>query len=118
PAVQSADAKMKASPLAKKLAEEKGINLSYVKGTGGEGRIVKRDIDWFKPGNVVASAAKAGSALPEATLPPVVEESYEEVPVSMMRKTIARRLGESMFTAPHFYLTVEVDMDAAVTARE
>ncbi len=118
PTVQTGDSKIKVSPLAKKLAEEKGINLSYVKGTGDEGRVVKRDIDWFKPGNIVASAAKAGSVLPEEVLPPVTEESSEEVAVSQMRKTIAKRLGESMFTAPHFYLTVEVDMDATVTARE
>lgn len=104
------DQRMKVSPLAKRLANERGIDLSQVQGSGEHGRIVKRDIDWFKPGSFVAS----GSAPVEA----LTQESFEEVPVSQMRKTIARRLGESKFTAPHFYLTISIDMDAAISARE
>lgn len=106
-----------ASPLAKKLAAEKGIDLKYVKGSGDNGRITKSDIDNFKP-----AAAPASSAAPPATAAPKVsapigQESFEEVPVSQMRKTIARRLSESMFTAPHFYLTMSINMDACVAAR-
>ena len=101
---------MKVSPLAKRLANERGIDLSQVQGSGEHGRIVKRDIDWFKPGPFVASGAAAVGAL--------TQESFEEIAVSQMRKTIARRLGESKFTAPHFYLTISIDMDAAISARE
>jgi pyruvate dehydrogenase E2 component (dihydrolipoamide acetyltransferase) len=103
---------LKASPLARKLASEKGINLNFVKGTGDNGRIVKRDIDWFKEGSVVAGNAAA--PMPGA----VTKENYEDVTVSQMRKTIARRLHESKTTAPHYYLTMEIDMDNAVSARE
>jgi pyruvate dehydrogenase E2 component (dihydrolipoamide acetyltransferase) len=106
----SSDDRMKASPLAKRLAEEKGIDLGMLKGSGDHGRIVKRDIEWFKPGTFVQTAAFAPNA--------VTSESFEEVTVSQMRKTIARRLSESMFTAPHFYLTMDIDMDAVVHARE
>ena len=109
------DGRVKASPLAKKLAQDKGINLAQVAGTGENGRIVKRDVDNFVPSAPTAPAAPA-------TATPVVsavfgQESYEEVPVSQMRKTIARRLGESKFTAPHFYLTMEISMDKAMSAR-
>lgn len=105
------DGRMKVSPLAKKLAGEKGIDLSRVAGSGEHGRIVKRDIDWYKPGSFVASSS---AAMPDA----ITTETFEEVAVSQMRKTIARRLAESKFTAPHFYLTIEIDMDAAIAARE
>lgn len=99
----SSDARMKASPLAKKLADEKGINLSKVRGSGDHGRVIKRDIENFTPG--------AGRNV-------ITEERYSEEPVSQMRKTIARRLAESKFSAPHFYLTIEIDMDEAIKARE
>ena len=79
-------------------------------GSGDSGRIVKRDIDWFKPGMSVQSASGFS--------PAQTEEKYEEVPVTQMRKTIAKRLAESKFTAPHFYLTIEIDMDNAISARE
>jgi pyruvate dehydrogenase E2 component (dihydrolipoyllysine-residue acetyltransferase) len=102
------DGRIKASPLAKKLAEEKGIDLTKLKGTGDGGRVVKRDIDWFKPGSFVPGAPQTF----------VGTESYEEIPVSQMRKTIAKRLSESKFTAPHFYLTMEINMDKVVDARE
>ncbi len=93
------------SPLAKKMAAEKGINLDQVSGSGDNGRIIKRDIENFK-------------AAPAAASGPVGVESYEEVPVTQMRKTIAKRLSESKFTAPHFYLTMEIKMDNAMAARK
>ena len=105
------DSRTKASPLAERLASEKGIDIAKIMGTGPSGRIVKRDIDWFKPGSFVSSS---GTSFAEA----VTEERFDEVTVSQMRKTIARRLAESKFTAPHFYLTVEIDMEACVMARE
>ncbi len=104
------DSRIKASPLAKKLANDKGIDLTKIMGSGENGRVVKRDIDWFKPGSFVASQSMMAGA--------VTEESFEEVPVSQMRKTIARRLAESKFTAPHFYLTMEINMDRCIDARE
>jgi pyruvate dehydrogenase E2 component (dihydrolipoamide acetyltransferase) len=111
-----------ASPLAKKIADEKGINLADVKGTGDNGRIVKKDIENFKPSaqpTAPAASDKAGeSAAPVAPVSlPVGEESVEEVKNSTMRKVIAKRLGESKFTAPHYYLTIEVDMDNAKASR-
>lgn len=101
----SADGRPKASPLAKKIAREKGINILNVKGTGDGGRIIKRDIEFYSP---YGGAAPAFSA----------EENFTEVAVSQMRKTIARRLAESKFSAPHFYLTIEIDMDDTVKARQ
>jgi pyruvate dehydrogenase E2 component (dihydrolipoamide acetyltransferase) len=105
-----------ASPLAKKIAGEKGIDLRYVKGTGDNGRITKNDVDAYVPAaaSSVPAAAKAASVVAAA---PAGQVSFEDVPVSQMRKTIARRLSESLFTAPHFYLTMSIDMDAAVAAR-
>jgi pyruvate dehydrogenase E2 component (dihydrolipoamide acetyltransferase) len=100
--------RIKASPLAKRLAAEKGIDLSRLSGTGDAGRVVKRDIEWFKPG-MMPSYKQAAA---------VEKESFEEVPVSQMRKTIARRLSESKFSAPHFYLTMEIQMDRCMDARE
>jgi len=97
-----------ASPLAKRLAEEKGIDLRTVAGSGDGGRIVKRDVDSFVPGtsaDAVAAPVFAGT------------EGYVDTPNTQMRKTIARRLSESKFTAPHFYLKVTVDMSAAMAAR-
>lgn len=98
----SGDGRLKASPLAKKLAEDKGINLKQIKGSGEGGRVVKSDIENY---NLSASSL-------------VGVESFREVPVSQMRKTIARRLAESKFSAPHFYLTIEIDMDEAISARK
>jgi pyruvate dehydrogenase E2 component (dihydrolipoamide acetyltransferase) len=109
-AEQSNGKRIFASPLAKKLAQEKGIDLKQVKGSGDNGRIVKADVDNFKP-----TAAQQPTAQPAIA---AMQESFEEVPISQMRKTIARRLAESKFTAPHFYLTVSINMDAAVAARQ
>ena len=97
--------RIKASPLAKRLAEEKGVDLGAVSGSGEGGRIVKRDIDNYQPS---AGSAVSASAGPD----------YEDRNVSQMRKTIARRLSESKFTAPHFYLTVEIDMSEAMRTRK
>lgn len=105
-----------ASPLAKKIAGEKGIDLKYVKGTGDNGRITKNDVDAYVPAAVAPSAPAAKAATAVATAP-AGQVSFDDVPVSQMRKTIARRLSESLFTAPHFYLTMSIDMDAAVAAR-
>lgn len=104
--VASADSRIKASPLAKKIAQEKGIDLSQIQGTGN-GRIIKKDVESF------SSPAKTAVV---HTVPG--KESFEEIPVSQMRKTIARRLAESKFTAPHFYLTMSIDMDKAIAARK
>ena len=109
-----ADGRVKASPLARKLAADKGIDINQVQGTGDNGRIVKRDVDNFVP------SQKPQQARPAAAAPaPAVsgQESFEEVAVSQMRKTIARRLAESKFSAPHFYLTMAIDMDKAVESR-
>ncbi len=107
-----------ASPLAKKIASEKGIDLRYVKGSGDNGRITKTDIDNYQPAPAASSSAPAATTA-KAVAPTVIagQESFDEVPVSQMRKVIARRLSESLFTAPHFYLTMTIDMDAAVAAR-
>lgn len=108
-----------ASPLAKKLAGEKGIDLRYVKGSGDNGRITKVDVESYTPAAAPAAApVSAPAPKPAATaVVPAGVESFEEVAVSQMRKTIARRLGESLFTAPHFYVTMSINMDAAVAAR-
>ncbi|MEP7318683.1 MAG: pyruvate dehydrogenase complex dihydrolipoamide acetyltransferase [Panacibacter sp.] len=115
------DGRILASPLAKKMAEEKGIDLRYVKGSGDNGRITKTDIDSYvpaaatKPAPVVTDDIKGSKSA--TIVAPAGQVSFDEVPVSQMRKTIARRLSESLFTAPHFYLTMSIDMDACVAAR-
>ena len=113
----SSDTRLKASPLAKALAKDKGINISEVKGSGENGRIVKADIDNFVP--VVPKKADSPVKTTSAPAPTVVlgEESYEDIPLNQMRKTIARRLSESKFSAPEFYLTMEINMDKAMAAR-
>jgi pyruvate dehydrogenase E2 component (dihydrolipoamide acetyltransferase) len=122
----SADGRIKASPLAKKLAAEKGIDISQVPGSGDNGRIVKKDVDSFVPGEKATSAAASTTqpatggkpAASPITLPASIGQvSYDEVPVSQMRKVIAKRLAESKFTAPHFYVTMSIDMDKAVESR-
>jgi pyruvate dehydrogenase E2 component (dihydrolipoamide acetyltransferase) len=102
PAKTTNDGRLKVSPLAKKIAGDKNINLSFIRGTGDGGRVIKRDIENYNGGG--------------ATL--VLEESYSDEPVTQMRKTIARRLAESKFSAPHFYLTMEIEMDEMIKARE
>ncbi len=114
--------RIKASPLAKKLAEDKGIDISKVNGSGDGGRIVKKDIDTFVPAAQPA-AAKPQEKIQGAPAKPVQpfaqtgQEGYTDVPLTQMRKTIARRLSESNFTAPHFFLTMEINMDNAMSSR-
>jgi len=118
--------RIKASPLAKRLADEKGINLSQVAGSGDNGRIVKRDVDEFKPSAKPAETApvqevstpSAPKTAP-ATAPAAASATgdFVDTPVSQMRKTIARRLSDSLFTAPHFYVTMEIVMDKAMALR-
>ena len=109
-----------ASPLAKKIAKDKGINLADVKGSGENGRIVKKDVENYTPAATVEATPTqtTQTVTPLATYTPVGEESYEEVKNSQMRKVIAKRLGESKFTAPHYYLTIELDMDSAIASRK
>jgi pyruvate dehydrogenase E2 component (dihydrolipoyllysine-residue acetyltransferase) len=112
--------RVKASPLARSMAAQQNIPLSSVPGSGPGGRIIKRDIEAWSAGGSAQPAAPgpaAGSASAAAPAAPSITPG-QEIPLSNMRKTIARRLSESMFTAPHFYVTVEIDMDAAVALRE
>jgi pyruvate dehydrogenase E2 component (dihydrolipoamide acetyltransferase) len=104
PTTNNSNGKMKASPLAKKLAKDKGIIINKLKGSGDGGRVIKRDIEMFQ------HSGQANTF--------VGTEKFSEEPVSQMRKTIAKRLAESKFTSPHFYLTMEIDMDECVNARE
>ncbi|NBC66824.1 MAG: pyruvate dehydrogenase complex dihydrolipoamide acetyltransferase [Bacteroidetes bacterium] len=101
----SDNGRIKASPLARKMAEDKGIDLNHVEGSGPEGRIIKRDIEDYEP-----------AAAPAAQIQYTSEED-EDVKISQMRKTIARRLAESKFTNPHFYETIDIDMEHAIEAR-
>ena len=107
--------RVKASPLAKKLAAEKGIDINKVPGTGDGGRIVKKDIDNYVPSAATAKPQDRPAAVAQAA--PAGTVSFDEVPVSQMRKVIAKRLAESKFTAPHFYLTMAINMDKAVESR-
>ncbi|MDG1722567.1 MAG: 2-oxo acid dehydrogenase subunit E2 [Flavobacteriaceae bacterium] len=112
-AVTTSSGRIMASPLAKKIAKEKGIDLNLVTGTGESGRIVKRDVEQFTP-----AAATAVAPAQAAVFVPAGQEKQEEIPNSQMRKTIAKRLGASKFSAPHYYLSVEFDMDAAIAFRK
>ena len=105
-----------ASPLAKKIASDKGIDLKFVKGTGDNGRIVKYDIDNYKPSETSKQSSQPAVASQSISQQPS-GQAFTEVPVSQMRKVIAKRLSESLFTAPHFYLTMSIDMDNAIAAR-
>ncbi|QJB41748.1 pyruvate dehydrogenase complex dihydrolipoamide acetyltransferase [Chitinophaga oryzae] len=116
-AAASSDGRVKASPLARKLAAEKGIDINQVAGSGDNGRIVKKDVDNFVP--AAAPAAKTGAAAPSApAFVPAGQEGYTDTPLTQMRKVIAKRLSESKFTAPHFYLKIDVNMDKAMDARK
>ena len=113
------DGRIKVSPLARKLAQEKGIDLSQVQGSGDGGRIVKNDIDQFKGGQKAAGGQAAAAQTTQRPSQPIVsgQEGYTDTNVSQMRKIIAKRLGESKFGAPHFYLTMDIHMDKAMEAR-
>jgi len=116
----SDNGRIKASPLAKKIASDKGIDLSNVNGSGPDGRIVKKDVEDYTPSSQPQQSEKASADQPAPiNLPKVVgEENSEKVELSQMRKAIARRLSESKFSAPHFYLTMEINMDKAIAARK
>ena len=115
----SANGRIKASPLAKKLAKDKGFDIAKIQGSGDQGRITKKDVENFKPSTVASAPAAKGAQSAPVSLPKVVgQESFEDITISQMRKTIAKRLAESKFSAPHFYLTMEINMDKAVEARK
>lgn len=107
------DGRIKASPLARKMAKEQGVELKEVDGSGPNGRIIKRDIENFQPAEAPAPAAEVPAAQPAAA---AAED--EDVKVSQMRKTIAKRLAESKFTSPHFYETIDIDMKKAIELRK
>ncbi|WP_053977330.1 pyruvate dehydrogenase complex dihydrolipoamide acetyltransferase [Mangrovimonas xylaniphaga] len=116
-ATTTSNGRLFVSPLAKKMAEEKGVDLSQVKGSGESGRIIKRDIENFTP----AAAVQKPAAAPTAAAPVVTvqgQEQFDEKPNSQMRKVIAKRLAESKFSAPHYYLNVEFDMENAIAFRK
>jgi len=112
---QSSDSRLKASPLAKSIADQKGISLSNVSGSGDGGRIIKRDVEALlaQP----QQSTSIGQSAPSVVYQPSGTETYEDVPLSQMRKTIARRLGESKFSAPHYYLTMEIEMSKVMKMR-
>lgn len=122
--VNNNNSRVFASPLAKKIAQDKGINLSEIKGSGENGRIVKNDVDNFIPSKSLNTAAPSTNTVTESpkaaevkVFVPAGEVATEEIKNSQMRKIIAKRLSESIFTAPHFYLTIEVSMDDAMKSR-
>ena len=121
--VTVSDQRIKASPLAKKLAADKGIDLHKVNGSGDNGRITKKDVDGYVPAAAPAPtadpvpAAKPAAVAAAPAFTSVAQEGYTDVELTQMRKVIARRLGESKFTAPHFYLTMDINMDNAIPAR-
>lgn len=113
--------RIKASPLAKSMAKESGINLAQIQGSGEGGRIVRKDVIGVKPGEAVVPTVTKIVAAPAQVVSlqnNTTDSSYEDKMVSQMRKTIARRLSESKFTAPHFYLSVEIDMERIMVVRE
>jgi pyruvate dehydrogenase E2 component (dihydrolipoamide acetyltransferase) len=111
---KSSDGRVKASPLAKAMAKEEGIDIDKVKGSGDDGRVVKRDIEEYLKNPPAEETAPVAKTI-KVSEP---EGAYEDVPVSQMRKVIARRLGESKFSAPHFYLTMEICMDKLIATRK
>lgn len=110
------DSRVKASPLARKMAEDQGINLSNIKGSGPNGRIVKADIEGFDKSSASATSATESKSVTYPSFS--VDTEDKEIRISQMRKTIAKRLAESKFTSPHFYETVDIDMKSAIAARE
>ncbi len=116
--VDNANGRIFASPLAKKIASDKGINLADLNGSGDNGRITKKDVESYSPSTTSTETSVITSSTPVAKFVPAGEEYIEEVKNSQMRKAIAKALGNSKFTAPHFYLTIEVDMDNAMDSRK
>ena len=115
--VAESNGRVFASPLAKKIAQDKGINLAEVKGTGENGRIIRCDVEGFTPSAQPAASAATASTPAIPAYVPVGTESFDEVKNSQMRKTIAKRLSESKFTAPHYYLAIDIDMENAMASR-
>jgi pyruvate dehydrogenase E2 component (dihydrolipoamide acetyltransferase) len=119
---EATNGRVKASPLAKKMAKDLGYDISKINGSGDTGRITRKDVENYKPSAAPAQQQAPGKGKESAApvvLPQVVgQESFEDVTVSQMRKAIARRLSESKFTAPHFYVTMEINMDKAMEARK
>jgi len=113
----STNGRVKASPLAKKLAADKGIDITKVSGSGDGGRVTKKDIDNYSPSAAPAAVAAKLPAAPAPVFTATGQEGHTDSPLTQMRKTIARRLGESKFSAPHFYLTMEINMDNAMNVR-
>lgn len=125
PSAAQPETRIKASPLAKSMAAEAGIDIAQIKGSGDNGRIVKKDIEAFL-GSSGASTPASAPAQPKADIqsPPAIQpfvhaggDGHEDVPMSMMRKAIARNVVANKFTAPHFYLTIEMDMEKAIESR-
>ncbi|MEO7292950.1 MAG: pyruvate dehydrogenase complex dihydrolipoamide acetyltransferase [Ginsengibacter sp.] len=114
--LEGAAGRLKASPLAKKLAADKGIDISKVNGSGDGGRIVKKDVDSYVPA-AKTEKAEATTQKPVQPFAQTGQEGYQDIELTQMRKTIARRLSESNFTAPHFFLTMEINMDNAMSSR-
>ncbi len=112
--LSSTDDRVKASPLAKSMAKESGIDIGTVTGTGEGGRVTKKDIENYTP---AASRNLSNNSINKEQIAIKPDVQYGDIPVSQMRKVIARRLGESKFSAPHFYLTIEINMDNAIAAR-
>ncbi len=119
PETNNTNGRIIASPLAKKLAADKGIDITKVSGSGDGGRVTKKDIDTYVPstGNPRGPADGKQTTANEQRVTINGKEGHTDVPLTQMRKTIARRLGESMFAAPHFYLTMEINMDNAISVR-
>ena len=114
-AAAPSDERIKASPLAKKLAEDKGVDIHALKGSGDNGRIIKRDVDGYTP---AAAAPQAAKVAPMVAYQPVGTEGYTDTPLTQMRRIIAQKLAGSKFSAPHFYLTMSIVMDKAIDARK
>jgi len=114
PPEPNTDDRVKASPLAKKLAEEKGVDINNLKGSGDNGRVIKRDVDSYTP----SAAPQVAKAAPVVQYQPVGAEGYTDTPLSQMRRIIAQKLAGSKFSAPHFYLTMSITMDKAMDARK
>ena len=121
--VAESDDRIKASPLAKKVAEEKGVDIHAIKGSGDNGRVIKRDVDSFTPAAAAVPAAPQAATAPKINAirmqaAPLGQEGHTDTPLSQMRRIIAQKLSESLFTAPHFYLTMTITMDKAADARK
>ncbi|HTN46724.1 MAG TPA: pyruvate dehydrogenase complex dihydrolipoamide acetyltransferase [Flavipsychrobacter sp.] len=110
--------RVKASPLAKKMAADKGIDINAVKGSGDGGRVIKRDVDSYQPQEAAATTSQPKENVTTASVAPIGQEGHTDYPLSQMRKVIAQRLSDSKFSAPHFYLRMTITMDKAMDARK